>query len=680
MSRRSVRTRSSQIFAGLITYDNGIHDVPPSKYWNTILQSYHEHIDHSYWISLGRGDIYADACFQLQNCLEEWTRQILCDLQNINDGLVEDYDRYRMHMHLFPKVDDNWPPTDMNEVELPIFLQYDPKLLSRWKALFHAMAGSRYWGLFRVKNIELPKILMDEFTTAMDMRTTFFPEEEYSATFDNNNLGSGSILSLSRVVKERCLTELNVMNNTIGQLPTISTSNIRKLDLSGCDTGDESICLSIILSSCPNLQELFLNNMPSGIIISDDCLGSNPPLQLLELKSNHLGDDDGEVLAVSLGTNTNLKTLSLHGNNFSKVSENAFTKAICNNEDMNAVVDSNHTCTVCGVTEEIEGLQCTKHEKKFISIKPNGASFIDVPLELMPMVLAWLQSVPTDEVEEDGDVYVLPNATSFMFDALRSYWDLPSLFVGRHQPEEVKMCLRDMISTISNEEVVCGQSFHQESLPPRKHSEYDTVLPMTNQGLLINVGDQITLMNLTNKELALLNIGETENELTRTLFLGYRRFPDGSKGSAEIFTLVKEYRDVITALNGISIVGKSFKETVALIRKTNLPFLHMRLQSRRSFLQPILEKVQYEYARSYQLSVKLEQQVNTIQHKYDALIMSQNEEVQEGCQKSERLKRLHAREQAGIKKDLQRARDVFVANESIRWKTWGLLTKVKDKR
>ena len=166
---------------------------------------------------------------------------------------------------------------------------------------------------------------------------------------------------------------------------------------------------------------------------------------------------------------------------------------------------------------------------------------------------------------------------------------------------------------------------------------------------------------------------------------GISKVFDGSKGPAEIFTLVKKYRDVITALNGISIVGKSFKETLALIKKVNLPFFHMRLQSqsqtvKKSILRPILEKVQSQYDRSYQLKVKLEQQVNIIQHKYDALIMSQNEEVQEGCQKSERLKRLHAREQAGIKNDLQRARDTFEANERIRGKTWGLLCKVKHKR
>ena len=322
MSRRSVRTRSSQIFAGLITYDNGIHDVPPSKYWKELLHSYHESIDKSYWLSIGRGDVYADAIFQLQNCLEKLTRSLMYDVQSVYDGLGKFWEGYRRSLRLFPRVDDD-------EEELPIFLHYDPKLLSRWKALFHAMAGNIYWGSFEVKSIELPKILMDEFTAAMDKkRTTLFPEDdyEYSLTFENNNLGSG-------MLNVALLRELNVTNNTIGQLPTISTpNNLQKLDLSGCDTGDESICLSTILSLCTNLHELLINNMPSGVTITNDCLGSNPALQLLELKSNHLGDDDGEVLAASLSTNTNLESLSLHGNNFSEVSEHAFTKAICNDE------------------------------------------------------------------------------------------------------------------------------------------------------------------------------------------------------------------------------------------------------------------------------------------------------------------------------------------------------------
>ena len=123
------------------------------------------------------------------------------------------------------------------------------------------------------------------------------------------------------------MIELVVINNTMGQLPTIP-NHLRKIDLSGSGFSGP-ICIATLLSTCTNLNELLLNNMPSGVAITEDCLGSNPPLQLLELKSNHLDDNDAEVLASSLKTNTHLHTLVIGGNSFSKVAEDAFIKAIC---------------------------------------------------------------------------------------------------------------------------------------------------------------------------------------------------------------------------------------------------------------------------------------------------------------------------------------------------------------
>ena len=160
-----MRARSSQIFAGLIPFNNNNNDDdgPPPKYWNTLLQSYHERIDASYYISLGRGDVYADAMVQLQHSLEMTTRELVTTKFHVAD------DTRVVGVLLFP--------IDGEESELPIFLHYDPKLLSRWKALFHAMAGNNSWSAFEVKNIEIPKVVMDEFTTALDVRATYFSDE-----------------------------------------------------------------------------------------------------------------------------------------------------------------------------------------------------------------------------------------------------------------------------------------------------------------------------------------------------------------------------------------------------------------------------------------------------------------------------------------------------------------------
>ena len=58
----------------------------------------------------------------------------------------------------------------------------------------------------------------------------------------------------------------------------------------------------------------------------------------------------------------------------------------------------------------------------------------------------------------------------------------------------------------------------------------------------------------------MINISEKDD---KTVFLGYRQMPDGTKGPAEVKQLCKKCGDVIIAVNGISVVGKTFREVVS---------------------------------------------------------------------------------------------------------------------
>lgn len=69
-------------------------------------------------------------------------------------------------------------------------------------------------------------------------------------------------------------------------------------------------------------------------------------------------------------------------------------------------------------------------------------------------------------------------------------------------------------------------------MPPLLVGEYDAVVPMTKYGLLMNVGE-------VNGSVA---------------FLGYRQFPDGTKGPSEIKNIIKDSGDRIIAVDGISTV------------------------------------------------------------------------------------------------------------------------------
>lgn len=63
--------------------------------------------------------------------------------------------------------------------------------------------------------------------------------------------------------------------------------------------------------------------------------------------------------------------------------------------------------------------------------------------------------------------------------------------------------------------------------------EYDVTVPITSRGLM-------------------LNVGEVEGCVA---FLGYRQFPDNSKGPAEVQNLIKNVGDIIIAVDGVSTVS-----------------------------------------------------------------------------------------------------------------------------
>jgi hypothetical protein len=72
-------------------------------------------------------------------------------------------------------------------------------------------------------------------------------------------------------------------------------------------------------------------------------------------------------------------------------------------------------------------------------------------------------------------------------------------------------------------------------MPPLLLGEYDATIPVTDHGLLMNVGE-------VNGCVA---------------FLGYRSLPDGSKGPAEVQNLIRNTGDKIISVDGISTVCHS---------------------------------------------------------------------------------------------------------------------------
>lgn len=106
-------------------------------------------------------------------------------------------------------------------------------------------------------------------------------------------------------------------------------------------------------------------------------------------------------------------------------------------------------------------------------------------------------------------------------------------------------CLQDIITRVQRGQRAKSLRSHTLMTPPLT-GEYDAIIPITAKGLMMNVG-------------------EIHGSVA---FLGYRQFPDRSRGPAEIAQIVRNVGDKIIAVDGVSTYGKSFKEVIDLLKET----------------------------------------------------------------------------------------------------------------
>ncbi len=137
------------------------------------------------------------------------------------------------------------------------------------------------------------------------------------------------------------------------------------------------------------------------------------------------------------------------------------------------------------------------------------------------------------------------------------------VYESHHYKLEVNAILHRLVDFVSPEKHDYSQSgCHTASLPPLLNGEYDTILPVTCEGLLMNVGEVNGAVS----------------------FLGYRQLKCGAKGPAEVRGLVHEIGDVIIAINGESVVGKTFAEVIQILKKCTT-FAYMRFAKKSSFIK-----------------------------------------------------------------------------------------------
>ena len=134
--------------------------------------------------------------------------------------------------------------------------------------------------------------------------------------------------------------------------------------------------------------------------------------------------------------------------------------------------------------------------------------------------------------------------------------------------------------------------------------------------------------------------------------------------------------DVITAVNGISTIDKSFKETVTLLKKANLPFVYMRLESRVSFFRPLLNIAQSNYDSCFERSLNLQREKKIVEQEYTELVQLQKKKHLQST--SERLQRLQARMRVDKKNNIDKLEEKMSESERNRHLAWNQVRRLKS--
>lgn len=250
-------------------------------------------------------------------------------------------------------------------------------------------------------------------------------------TFNENPINSREDLSqLCDVIK---------MHPTLESISMIAGS-------SGDDiTGNEMLCCIIDAGGNKlkqiNLSDNSINTGRSSFL--HDFLVTNPVLQKLILRENHIDDVDAKFLALALRNNTNLEYLDLTDNPLTAEGVKQLMGVEFDETSLNAAAASNHTCRIINPhCPDFNGCRLTNpddqpFEKKALRAKKiyillsrgnmissNVQKMGDADVELLPMILSSIQKYSTYHIGDHApnQHYDDVNALSLVYEFMR-HWD-----------------------------------------------------------------------------------------------------------------------------------------------------------------------------------------------------------------------------------------------------------------
>jgi Ran GTPase-activating protein (RanGAP) involved in mRNA processing and transport len=262
--------------------------------------------------------------------------------------------------------------------------------------------------------------------------------------FDNANLCEEGIVSLSKLVDVSSeLQYLYLFHNRIDNMDSAcclsrsikSHIQLNHLSLKHCGLGGNPEILSVILQSDISFINLQNNNIDSlGAVKIAEYLGSDPPIQRIDLEKNRLIDDDAILISQALKRNTNLKIIHLKGNNFTSIGVTALLNCVFDSSSLNAISESNHTLLsmfIFSRTSNIILQDCIdklltldRTQKIFLALQDKDCLLnylANVPVELIPEVLEFTRWVDDQPLNKHLNIF---------YSTMRR-WNMPMLYSFR---------------------------------------------------------------------------------------------------------------------------------------------------------------------------------------------------------------------------------------------------------
>jgi hypothetical protein len=172
-----------------------------------------------------------------------------------------------------------------------------------------------------------------------------------------------------------------------------------------------------------------------GAVKISEYLGSNPPIEVLFLDCNRLNDDDAILISQALKRNIELKTLSLHTNNFTSIGVKALLTRVFDSSSLIAISESNHSLTgIHMFYSRNHNLQCcigrmlemNRAQKIVLALQDKDSLLqylANIHVELIPEVLAFPHGQVDDQHQHEHLNIVYSTMRWLNIPALYSYDD-----------------------------------------------------------------------------------------------------------------------------------------------------------------------------------------------------------------------------------------------------------------